>query len=71
MGVLTEPYQGVGYTTDEYGQIEELKIDLSGQQESDQEAYDLVVLAWANELGLYEKRGFEFYLTQEGLRVTQ
>jgi hypothetical protein len=28
-------------------------------------------LVWANQLGLYEKKGRNFYLTQEGLRVSQ
>ncbi len=71
MGVLTEPYHGVGYVTDEYGQSQEIEIDLSGQETSDQETYDLTMLVWANELGLYEKRGLDFHLTQEGLRVAQ
>jgi hypothetical protein len=31
----------------------------------------MVSLVWANELGLYEKKGYDFYLTQEGLRVSQ
>lgn len=71
VGVLTEPYLGVGYSTDEYGQSEEIEIDLRGQEASDQETYDMVSLVWANELGLYEKRGLDYYLTQEGLRVSQ
>ena len=71
VGVLTEPYHGVGYVTDDYGQSQEIEIDLSGQETSDQETYDLTMLMWANELGLYEKRGLDYFLTSEGLRVSQ
>ena len=39
------------------------EIDLSGQEASDQETYDQVTLVWANELGLKEKKDFDFYLT--------
>ncbi len=31
----------------------------------------MMSLVWANELGLYEKVGFDYYLTQEGLKVSQ
>ena len=48
MGVLTEPYHGVGYITDEYGESQSIEIDLSGQEAEDQESYDMMALVWAN-----------------------
>ncbi|MFM7729220.1 MAG: hypothetical protein ACKO7B_21155 [Flavobacteriales bacterium] len=71
MGVVTEPYHGVGLTTDEYGESQSVEIDLSDQEVRDQENYDMMSLVWANQLGLYEKKGRNFYLTHEGLRVSQ
>ncbi len=70
VGVLTEPYLAVGYSPDEYGR-NEIEIDLRGQDIGDQDAYDMVSLLRANELGLYEKRGLDYFLTPEGLRVSQ
>ena len=67
---MTGQYPSVGYVTDEYGDTETVELDLKDQETRDQESYNLVVLTWAFQLQLYERRGFHFFLTEKGDRTT-
>ena len=70
VGEMTGQYPSVGYVTNENGDTETVELDLKDQETRDQESYNLVVLTWAFQLQLYERRGFHFFLTEKGDQTT-